>query len=375
MRSGKFKVLMLIGLALTTFNSAAMAQKERKYREIKMDKTSEAIHVSADSLWSIIRQFDDVAIWSSSMDKITLHGEPEFEGATCNSRTCESAQGFGEVDEKMTLFSNASRELAYESTGGGPDFLLFGKNHWTIIEIGPNQSALNLDFEMHLKRFSGFFLGGIIKKSITKEMPQFFNDLKVYAETGQVSEAKKERTEKLEKKKKYKVIEKILTSDTINVSSDSLWAILREFDKVADWTSTLNHSKGTGEAKFEGTTCNERICESANHKLIEELTMFNDNKMELAYELTEGAPGFVKLASNHWTVHEIGPNQSQVQMDIKINLSKFMGFFLAGAMTKEMTKQILIVLSDLKIFAETGEVSELKKAQIEKMRKKNKRKN
>lgn len=190
-----------MGMTLTTFSTRLMAQNEKKYREIKMEKTSETINVSADSLWNIIRQFNDVSIWSSAMDKITLHGTPEFEGATCNSRTCTSAKGFGTVDEKLTLFSDDLRQLAYESTDGGPKFMLHGQNHWTIIVISPTQSALTLDFEMHLKRFSGFFLHGIIKRSITKGMPQFFNDLKVYAETGKVSEAKRARLTQLEKKK------------------------------------------------------------------------------------------------------------------------------------------------------------------------------
>lgn len=194
-------MLFSIGLVLTTLSSIAMVEKGKKYKEIKMKKTSEVINVSADSLWSIIRQFNDVAIWSSNMDKITLYGEPEFEGASCNGRTCESSGVYGIVKEKMILFNDKTRELAYESVEGGPSFLLYGQNHWTVVEIGPNQSTLTLDFEMHLKRFSGFFLSGIIKNSIAKQMPHFFNDLKVYAETGEVSKAKKERLNKLEKKK------------------------------------------------------------------------------------------------------------------------------------------------------------------------------
>ena len=372
MKSEKFKFLMLIGLALTIFNSTVMAQKEKKYKAIKMDRQSDVINVSADSLWNIVRQFDDVAIWSSAMDKITLHGEPEFEGATCNSRTCESAQGFGTVKEKMTLFNNELRELAYESTEGGPNFLLYGQNHWTIVELGPKKSALKVDFEMHLKRFSGFFISGIIKNAISKGLPVFFSDLKTYAETGEVSKAKKDRIKKFEEKKKYRVINKTLTSNTINVTSDSLWAILRKFDKVADWTSTLTHSEGADDGKFEGASCNKRICEAPNNKFVEKLTLFNDKKKELAYELTEGAPGFVKLATNHWKVYEIGPNQSELQMDINMHLSKFMGFFLGDAITNSMTKQVLIVLSDLKIYAETGEVSEAKKKQLEKLNKKKK---
>ncbi|PCJ67440.1 MAG: hypothetical protein COA58_03730 [Bacteroidetes bacterium] len=175
-----------------------------------------------------------------------------------------------------------------------------------------------------------------------------------------------------QEEKKYKEVKRTFKSEIINVSADSLWAILREFDKVAHWTSALDHSEGVGESKFEGTTCNERVCEANKSRLVEKLTQFSDNDRELAYELTEGAPGFVKLATNHWTVHEIGPNQSEVRMDVTMHLSKFMGFFLGGAITKTMTKQILIVLNDLKVYAETGDVSEAKKAQIEKLSKKKK---
>ncbi len=53
-----------------------------------------------------------------------------------------------------------------------------------------------------------------------------------------------------------------------------------------------------------------------------------------------------------------------------MHLSKFMGFFLGGVITRIMTKQVTIVLNDLKIYAETGRVSEAKKAQIEKLEKK-----
>ncbi|MBL4662642.1 MAG: SRPBCC family protein [Flavobacteriaceae bacterium] len=166
-----------------------------------------------------------------------------------------------------------------------------------------------------------------------------------------------------QKEKKHKVIEQTLKSDTINVSADSLWEILREFDKVGEWTSTLDHSKGAGEVKFKGTTCNERVCQSKNTKLVEKLIMFDDDKKELAYELIEGAPGFVKLARNHWKVYEISPNQSVVQMNVTMHLSKFMGFLLGGAITKTMIKKVRIVQNELKIYAETGEVSEAKKAQ------------
>lgn len=73
---------------------------------------------------------------------------------------------------------------------------------------------------------------------------------------------------------------------------------------------------------------------------------------------------------NHWKVYSIGHLQSQVKMDVTMHLSKFMGFFLGRAITKEMSKQVSIVLTDLKIYAETGEVSEAKKVQMAKFERK-----
>lgn len=178
-------------------------------------------------------------------------------------------------------------------------------------------------------------------------------------------------------KKKHKIINETLISEIIDVSADSLWAICREFDKTAEWTSTLNHSYGTGEPQLKGATCSSRTCETnlgKRNKVIETLIMFSDEKKELAYNLTEGAPDFIMLASNHWKIIDVGPNQSKIEMRVTIKMKKIAGFFLGGLITKQMKKQVTIVLEELKIYAETGEVSRAKKEQIEKRQNKEKRK-
>ena len=94
---------------------------------------------------------------------------------------------------------------------------------------------------------------------------------------------------------------------------------------------------------------------------MEELFMFCDENKELSYNLIEGAPGFITLANNYWKVIEISPNQSKIQMNVTIHMKKFAGFFLGGLIIKQMKKQVNIVLDELKLFAETGKVSEAKK--------------
>ena len=166
-----------------------------------------------------------------------------------------------------------------------------------------------------------------------------------------------------------KIVKETLTSEIINISADSLWSICREFDKTAEWTSTLNHSYGTGEPEHEGATCSSRTCETnigKGNKVVEKLILFSDENKELSYNLIEGAPGFITLANNHWKVIEINPNQSKIEMSVTIHMKKFAGFFLGGLIIKQMKKQVNIVLDELKIYAETGEVSEVKKKQNEK---------
>ncbi len=181
-----------------------MAQNEKKkYKEVKVNATSEIIHVSADSLWNIVKQFDNVGVFLSGIDHAEGRGRPEFEGATCSERTCYvNLKGYSEVHEKLTLFNEKTKELAYEFTGGGPGFLLFAGNHWTIKETGPNQCKLEMNATMHLKKFAGTLFGGKLRKTIERELPKSMNEIKTYAETGEVSPEKKARMKELERKKK-----------------------------------------------------------------------------------------------------------------------------------------------------------------------------
>ena len=60
-----------------------------------------------------------------------------------------------------------------------------------------DQSKLTMKATMHLKRFMGFLFGGKIRKTVAEGLPESLNELKIYAETGEPSEAKKERQREL----------------------------------------------------------------------------------------------------------------------------------------------------------------------------------
>ena len=110
-------------------------------------------------------------------------------------------KGYSEVHEKLTLFNEQKKELAYEFTGGGPSFLLFAENHWTVDSVGPNQSILKMVATIRLKKLMGALVGWKLQKTVKRELPISLDELKLFAETGELSEAKKARNAELAKLK------------------------------------------------------------------------------------------------------------------------------------------------------------------------------
>lgn len=198
MKTFMTKVCLPILLGVLITNSNAMAEKEERFKEFIIEESSETIYVPADSLWGIVKQFDNVGLYMTGIDHSIGKGEPEFEGASCSERTCYvNLSGYNEVHERLTLFDSEKKELAYEFIGGGPSFLLFGGNHWRIEELGPNKCRLHMTATIRLKPIAGFLFGGKLMKTVKKELPLSMYEMKLYAETGQLSKSKKERMAQL----------------------------------------------------------------------------------------------------------------------------------------------------------------------------------
>ncbi|WP_298420363.1 SRPBCC family protein [uncultured Kordia sp.] len=368
---------ILLTIALTFvggLNTVVMAQKEQRFTEITSDKTSQTMNVSQDSLWKIISS-PDLSRWSTLLDSTFVFGEEKFDGVNWSSRVSQvNSRGHHESHESLIDYNNAERKIKFASTEF-PGFIISNETEWRVIDKGENKSALRIVVRMRMKKFHAAFLKRPMLKAINNNAEGVFYDIRFFAETGFISPTKHRRMEILleeEKPRRYKEIKRHLSSEIINVSADSLWAICRQFDRTAEWTSTLNHSYGTDNPKFEGATCNERTCETnigGGSTVKEELILFSDKNKELSYNLTEGAPDFVLHVNNHWRIIEIGLNQSRIEMNVTMHLKPFAGFFLGCVITKQMTKQVSIVLEELKIYAETGKVSEAKKRQVEKKKK------
>lgn len=84
----------------------------------------------------------------------------------------------------------------------------------------------------------------------------------------------------------------------------------------------------------------------------------------MAYQVTEGVPGFVLLASNRWAIREVGENQSVAKMNCTIRLTPWLGMLLGSMMKRKVSKNLEEMFQELKAYAETGEVSAEKKKRL-----------
>ncbi len=183
---------------LLTLNSTTMAQKGF---DVQKEIT---INVPATELWEMVGPgFVDVYKWSSNVDHAEGFGDAKFEGAVCSERACKvNVKGFSEIKEELIKYSHQDMNLAYEVKEGMPGFITKAVNDWTVVPVTEGTSKLVMKAEFRSKGLMGLLMNGMMEKKMIKTLETVLNDAKIYAETGQQSEAKKERVAELERKSK-----------------------------------------------------------------------------------------------------------------------------------------------------------------------------
>lgn len=170
----------------------------KKRKEVKMSKQV-VVNVPANDLWQIIGpEFADAGRWSTAVDHSAGHGEGKFDGAACDTRSCDlSAKGFSSVNERITAYDKSNRIMAFDVFEGMPGFVTYMNNRTVITDLGQGQSQAELQITMHMKPFMGGLMGGMLKKNLSNLIDSALDDLKVYAETGKPSARKQARMKKL----------------------------------------------------------------------------------------------------------------------------------------------------------------------------------
>jgi len=152
--------------------------------EIKMEvKRKITVNASADRLWEILgTDYDKVGEWTSEVPSSSPNPDlPVGQGRVC------STDGFGDAKETITQFDEKRRELAYVAEiEKMPFFVKEMGNHWRVEPKGGNRSIVHMHLQGKLMPVFKQLMSGTMAKQMAKSADVILEELKYYAETGNV---------------------------------------------------------------------------------------------------------------------------------------------------------------------------------------------
>ena len=147
---------------------------------------------------------------------------------------------------------------------------------------------------------------------------------------------------------------------TISIAApvDHVWDILaNRFHEVGTWAAAIDVS-GALPRSSGGTSKNDRVCDTPQGIFKERLTAFDEQARTFAYVAYEGLPGFVIEGGNTWWVKSLSNDRTEVKFRIKFDLKPVAGALMGWMLKRQMSKAADGVAADLKVYAETGKVSD-----------------
>lgn len=149
---------------------------------------------------------------------------------------------------------------------------------------------------------------------------------------------------------------------TIQASPDHVWDLLaNRFHAVGDWASIINHSEALN-LQSGGTGVADRLCDTPDGVFKEQVTRFDEARRTFSYLVYQGLPGFVREGGNTWQVRDLGRGKTEVSMRMRFELNPVADLLMGWMLKRQMSKAADGVAEDLRIYAETGRVSERKRA-------------
>ena len=202
------KTVIVTILTLLTVNNYTMAQNEittmeqtDKKVEVFQSKKEIVINTSAETLWRIIGPgFAEYYKWATIVDHSIGTGESEIDGAPHDERVCKvNGQGENKVTEKLFQYSDTKMNLAYEATQGMNEMMEKATNEMTVVHISNNESKIVVNMEWRIHGPLPEEVSKMMEENLNMIVDVFLNDIKVFAETGEVSKSKQERLDELTK--------------------------------------------------------------------------------------------------------------------------------------------------------------------------------
>lgn len=160
-------------------------------KTIQIEKSA-VIAVPIEKLWDITaKEFHNVDAWISG-----VNNSEGFGSGIGAERSClPSYKGFSQTTEKIVAYNPEQYNFTYKIVKGLPGFVKSAQNEW-IHQSTADGTKITMKVTMKVAGIMGMLMGGIMKKKMASILDDALEELKTYAETGQVHPRKKTATEK-----------------------------------------------------------------------------------------------------------------------------------------------------------------------------------
>lgn len=151
------------------------------------------VAASMHYLWSITAEdFAGIGRWATSVPRSAAREGPAVGGAPVAGRTCAvNVPGFSHLDERLIRYEPDNRVFAYRAESGMPSFVTDATNTWQLTEVGPEATRVSMTVEVSTRGLVGTVALPMLWLNIQRTLRSVERDLTHYAETGDVSRAKK----------------------------------------------------------------------------------------------------------------------------------------------------------------------------------------
>ena len=167
---------------------------ERMTTTVSIDRDF-VVNAPIERVWKITAEdFANVGSWASQIPNSTAHAGEAIAGAPASGRTCAVAvPGFSKIDEALTAYDPAERTFSYEVLSGLPSFVTKASNRWRLIELGPDQTRLELRGTLETRGLLGRLMAPMLKLNLIRAAKIIESDLRHIAEKGIPSPAKQKQ--------------------------------------------------------------------------------------------------------------------------------------------------------------------------------------
>lgn len=147
------------------------------------------IKAPASQLWRILaEEYDQISEWAA----VVLESEPNPDVAKGEGRLCVTT--IGNNKETITHIDEQARTFTYAVVPEKSPFFLRGlENSWMIEPTSDNESIVSMRATVKLLPVFSQLVGPSMKRRMEKGFVKILEELKYYAETGQVHPRKQKQ--------------------------------------------------------------------------------------------------------------------------------------------------------------------------------------